>query len=633
MKDDEFRMTSIESEEDSGSSERQFHDDDNDLKNNVTNEQRTFVREGLFDETHLEYSSIITLTTSTTTEGPTTVVHLTEAPLTTVATPTIETKSEVEVVSTLVIPSPTVSNKKAKYLDLIPHENDDNINYTIPNAAEVWALVGMLNVDKNRKRPQNENKSVVLDTQNGDIDDNLAPVNNNQNNTIKSLLDWMEIEKMSNLNETNLKMENSDEDQQQEKSKVTTKNIVVNELNAENEDPVTSENLFTIKVYETSSTTTIAPFSSTIPAALETGIEIIDLLNKTQVPISRIDVDIFSKSNEDQEYEDKNVELIDPFQSNGDNNNNNNDPKTKENLRALPIAEEINYYFTTTETPEEFTTEPNFEIDERTTTTESPVEVTTSIVDSFTVIGEDEDVNGSGDEIFKRTITEVPPTTTDGSTHNPPTTTDLPSTTTMQPKLITVVTTTERELITEMTTEAVNPSINEIPESTEKYTKSTERLTTIRFATTTQSILESNDTITVVDHDRQPSTIIPNYVEFKPIDTTRNPPEVAQKQVIQNQTIEITDDDKFKYSTVINIDMLPETTVVPITEFNPTIVTKTETTNRAEVTTLASELLKNQDDENPSNMILISSLSVVGVIIVGFLAFFVSVLILYYCFS
>lgn len=620
MKDDEFRLSSIESEEEPGSLERRFKEDENGFKNNETNVERTFVREGIFDESHLAYSSISSLTTSTTTEAPTTVAHLTETPVITEALPTKESKSEVVATTSPDIPLPTVSNKKGKYLDLIPHENDDNINYTIPNAAEVWALAGMLNVDKTRKRPQNENKSVVLDTHNGDIDDNLAPVNNNQNNTIKSLLDWMEIEKMSNQNETNLKMENSDEDQQEKLKVNTTKNIVVNELNAENEDPATSENVFTIRVYETStSTPAVVPHSSTTQAALDNGIEVIDLLNKTHVPISRIDVDIFSKSGEDQEFEDKNVELIDPFQSNGDNSNNEH--KTKENLKIMPNAQEINYYFTTTDTPEDFTTETNFEMDER-TTTESPVEGTTSIVDSFTVIGEDEDNNGSGDDIFKRTITEVPPTTTDGSSFVQ-TTTDLPSTTTMQPKLVTVVT-TEREFMTEMTTETVNPAINEIPESTERYNKSTEKTsTTVRFATTTQSTPESKDT-TIIDFERQSSTIIPNYVEFKPIDTTKNPPEEAQKQVKQNQTIEIIDDDKFKYSTIINIDTFPETTMVPMTEFNPTIVTKSEVTNGAEATTLASELLKNQDDENSSNIILISSLSVVGVIVVGFLAFFVS---------
>lgn len=627
MKDDEFRLTSIESEEDPGSLERKFKEDETGFKNNETNVERTFVREGIFDESHLAYSSVSSLTTSTTTEAATTIAHLTEAPVTTEASPSKENKSEVVGTNSPDIPDPlpTVSNKRGKYLDLIPHENDDNINYTIPNAAEVWALAGMLNVDNTRKRPQNENKSVVLDTHNGDIDDHLAPVNNNQNNTIKNLLDWMEIEKMSNQNETNLKMENSDEDQQEKVKVNTTKNIVVNELNAENEDPATSENVFTIRVYEASSSTPpVVLHSSTTQAALDNGIEVIDLLNKTHVPISRIDVDIFSKSGEEQEFEDKNVELIDPFQSNGDTNNVQ---KTKENLKILTTAQEFNSYFTTTDSPEEFTTETNFEMDER-TTTESPVEGTTSIVDSFTVIGEDEDINGSGDDIFKRTITEVPPTTTDGASLIQ-TTTDLPSTTTMLPKLVTIVTTTERELMTEMTTETINPAINEIPESTERYNKSTEKTsTTVRFATTTQSIPESRET-TIVDFERQSSTIIPNYVEFKPIDTTKNPPEVAQKQVKQNQTIEIIDDDKFKYSTVINIDF-PETTIVPMTEFNPTIVTKSEVTNGVDATTLASELLKNQDDENSSNIILISSLSVVGIIVVGFLAFFVSFL-LYLC--
>lgn len=95
MKDDEFRLTSIESEEDSGSLERKFKEDENGFKNNETNVERTFVREGIFDESHLAYSSISSLTTSTTTEAATTIAHLTEAPVTTEVSPTIESKAEV----------------------------------------------------------------------------------------------------------------------------------------------------------------------------------------------------------------------------------------------------------------------------------------------------------------------------------------------------------------------------------------------------------------------------------------------------------------------------------------------------------------------------------------------------------
>ena len=373
--------------------EKKFMNDEMGFKNNVTKEERHTLDEAVFDEQSIKYSSL--------------------------KTKLINGTEEDEKVKTTAAPT-TV--KKGKQLDLVPQDNE-NINASIPNAAEVWALAGMREFES---KPTESSEGAGM------------------NNTAKNLLDWTEIAKMSNESE-------SDDDSLYDLSKTT----VLNDISGD-EDPATSENKESGSFISSQNPeTTMSTILKTLikGAAEDNRIELengnVEFTgsNKTREPTSRIDSDVFASKKPD-EREDSAVELIDPSIK-------LDNKTTKEKLRLQDLE-----VYTTTESS--FTTD-SAEIME-TTTTDS-YETTTSIVDSFTVIGEDEEI----DDVYKRTVTEEPMETT---------TQRLETTSTTQ---ATTVTTEKRQV--ETTTNVPSPSVNEIPKSTQRY-KSTKSL---RIVTTTES--------------------------------------------------------------------------------------------------------------------------------------------------
>jgi hypothetical protein len=167
--------------------ESAFKADENDFKNNVTKEERHRLDEIKIDEQSIKYSSSVNITITTTTTTTTTVAPPTPA-----------------------------SSKKGKYLDLMP-PGEDNINASLPNAAEVWALASMRDMDGNRKATATSSQPSFEEY--SDVE--LLSLNN----TAKSLLDWSEIARLDNSNET-----------------LETTSSSVNDINATIEDPATAEN-------------------------------------------------------------------------------------------------------------------------------------------------------------------------------------------------------------------------------------------------------------------------------------------------------------------------------------------------------------------------------------------------------
>lgn len=460
-----FDLLNIEESDESKSHEltldESFQKDEMGFKNNETREERHSIDEARFDSKTIEYSSININRTEPEDDPETTALPL------------------------------STTMKKGKYLELVP-PTDDNINSSIPNTAEVWALAGMRDVESRKPAESDESSSDV------------ELLSGNMNNTAKNLLDWIEIAKMDNdTMNPNASDENS-----------LAKTTVQNDLNGD-DDPATSENREAPKITATSlkpSTTASTQKTAVEDNRLELESENVELgsLNKTNAVNSRIDSDVFVNGHDDKEESD--IELIDSYKK-GDK---------KEGLRSDEV--EIRSDSLTTSSSEAFTTDST-ELMETTT-----IEATTSIIDSFTVIGEDEE----GDEIFKRTITELPPMTT-----NEPETT----VTTTQ----TSSTTVERF---DTTTEIPKLAVTEAPETTTRLSKSTK---TIRATTTATPRAEIETTL--FDSSGFFSTLIPKF------SSTRQAAQVTTLHhdfVIDSTTssaVEIIDNDKFKYST-----LLPETT-------------------------------------------------------------------------
>lgn len=505
-----MKIGSESEESKSMESSEKSRQDDSAFKDNVTREERHMVNEAMFDEETIKYSS----------------VNISRPPKS-------EEEDELE---TTALPAVLTTMKKGKYLGLVP-PTDDNINASIPNTAEVWALAGMRKVESRKKQKSDESN-----------DDEM--LSGGLNNTAKNLLDWIEIAKMNNSSI----VPTASEDYFSTKS---TNNDI-----AGDEDPATSENknagVIVSSQPPTATPSTLKTIIEDNRLELEGGNFEFGGMNKTSAVNSRIDADEFEKSPE--EKEESAVEIIDPAKKN----------EKKEDLRLEEL--EIKSEFLTTASLEAFTTDSSEMFG---TTTMESAESTTSIVDSFTVIGEDDET----DEVFKRTITELPittdepvaaanesqrattttktsvrttkvPTTNTATTTNAATTINLTTTTqvlttaTQTPK-----TTTTPQLLVETTTEAQNFSVNEIPESTLRYNKSTKSIR----ATTTESPSEEIES-TILDNASVPSTLIPKYSSTSQSQATTQKYDVIVESTTSG-AIEIIDDDKFKYST-----WLPETT-------------------------------------------------------------------------
>lgn len=525
VKFDNMKMNDDSEENDEESLEKKFMEDEMGFKNNETKEERHTIDEAVFDGESIKYSSMIMKITNGT-----------------------EEVEKVEVTSAI----PT-TGKKGKYLGLMPQGND-NINASIPNNAEVWALAGMREFES---KPTEKAASINVD---------LLKEGSALNETAKNLLDWTEIAKMNNETDA---LDDSLND--------LPKTTVLNDIGGD-DDPATSENKQSgTFVASQSPATTMSTLLRTLMKGVVEDNRIEQDLgnmefsgsNKTNSPTSRVDADAFSKKTP-EEREDSAVELIDPSK--------NIDPKqTKEKLRVDEME-----VFSTTEPGDGFTTESG-EIAETTTTEAS--ETTTSIVDSFTIIGEDED----SDDVYKRTITELPVETTAQPLQ---TTSRLQTTTVMSDKHQ-----------VETTTNLPSTAFNEIPRSTQRY-KSTKSL---RIATTTEAPVETTGAETEVPSS--PST--PKFLSSSPTIATTQLYEF-EVDSSSSPTVEIFDDDKFKYST-----LLPETTTL---RMRAKSVDFEESNPKAEET-LNKESLDGEPMSNSNIGIISASVSVVVILIIAIAAY------------
>lgn len=431
-----FDNLKLESESDESKSEEsldeKFKKDKLGFMKNATKEEHHSIDEALFDGESVKYSSIFLNKT--------------------------EPEDEMETTS---LPTVLTTMKKGKQLDLITR-HEDNINASIPNNAEVWALAGM------RK---------------GDNINDVEPSVGGLNNTAKNLLDWTEISKMDNDS-----IGNTDDERE-----IQHQTTIINDI----DDPATSENK-DAAIFITSKRPSSPSKSQIEHNRIELEIDENIHLNKSSSAINSTNVESA-------------VELINPIAKSD----------KKENLRLNETELKINVLATTE--PVEYSTTTDSSIEMAETTTTEVYEMTTSIVDSFTVIGEDENV----DDLFKRTITEQPPVTT----------TDEPAT-------ITTPTQAPRTAArSETTTEMTSQTMNEIPESTQRYNKSTKSIR----ATTTETP-ERFDT-TIIDNETIFSTLNPKYTSSRQSVATTQQYEVHLDS--NSSATEIVDDEKFKYGTIL----------------------------------------------------------------------------------
>lgn len=441
-----------------------------------------------------------------------------------------------EEVETTALPAVLTTVKKAKQLDLTTRDGE-NFNASIPSNAEVWALAGMR---KGETKSNGSNSEVEL-------------LSGGLNNTAKNLLDWTEIAKMNNESI----MQDGDE------KEILRQTTVMNDL----DDPATSENKdASVFVISRRPATTSKTAIDDNRIELENGNIDFGAFNKSSAAKSNVDADVFSANNPEEKVEI--VELIDPFKKSV-----HDGISTKQNLR-IAETELKNIVLATTEPADNFTTDSS-EMVEATTT--EVYETTTSFVDSFTVIGEDEE----NEDVFKRTITELPPATTDEpaiiakTTQAPPTTAH------------------SETMITEMTSQ----SMNEIPDSTQRYNKSTKSIR----ATTTETPERMGTTL--IDNETIFSTFIPKYTSSS--QSTATTQQYGVPVDSSSSPTEIVDDDKFKYGT-----LLPDASTMSVESIG---VDKLDESTRKMIDSLNKESLDGGDTGN-SNLVIISA-SVSGVVI------------------
>lgn len=514
--------------------EQMFKENENDFRDNSTKEERHQIDEVKIDEKMIMYSSR---------NQSSPVNHRMDENETT------ETESE-EMETTTVTQLPLSSsttmplmNKKGKYLDLMP-PGEDNMNTSLPNSPEVWALASMRDVEATRKQFNDDDENI----NNSDVE--LLNVNM-MNNTVKNLLDFSEIAKLDN----DTSAEN------------LNKSSTVNDITSY-DDAATAENKEV--AVSTSSIATSTVRSTIDDNRIELEHEHVEFIaNKSEPVISKIDTELFAPTsdlnNTTNSHDVFDVELITPLSNSNDNGNN------KKPEKIMLAESDINE--TTTESSEKLTT-PASLFDEEATTIESGgnTETTTTVSSIDVLIGEDRDDDNDdetegGVEVFKRTITEMPdmkteefstvtttqmPTTTTERISTTfyseipiTTTTEQPKTTTEQPK-----TTTEQQKTT-----TFEPTAETTPEMLTTRSTMVTKSISIRIATTTEQ--PDTDILTTLSDSSEifsSSSNYPTSSEYYDVSASSSSP-----------PIEIADDDKFKYST-----LLPETTTSATTNSHDT---------------------------------------------------------------
>jgi hypothetical protein len=513
------------------SMERLFAENENDFRDNTTKEERHRIDEVKMDEKMILYSSRNQSSPANhrMDENETTETESEEMETTTV--------TQLPLSSSTMMPLMT---KKGKYLDLMP-PGEDNMNTSLPNSPEVWALASMRDVESTRKQFNDDDENL----NNSDVE--LLNVNM-MNNTVKNLLDFSEIAKLDN----NTSVES------------------LNKSSTTYDDAATAENKEV--AVSTASIATSTVRSTIDDNRIELEHEHVEFIaNKSEPVISKIDTELFAPTsdlnNTTNSHDDFDVELITPLSNSNDNG------KNKKPEKIMLAESDINE--TTTESSEKLTT-PASLFDEEATTIESGgnIDATTTTVSSIDVlIGEDRDDDNDdeteGGDVFKRTITEMPdmkteefstvttqmPTTTTEristtfyseipsptTTEQPKTTTEQPKTTTEQPK-----TTTEQPKTT--TEQPKSTAFETTPDTTPEILTTRSTMVTksisIRIATTTEQ--PETDILTTLSDSSEIFSSPSNYPsssEYYDVSASSSSP-----------PIEIADDDKFKYNT-----LLPET--------------------------------------------------------------------------
>lgn len=438
----------------------------------------------------------------------------------------------------------TPSTKKAKSLDV---DDAMNVNTKIPDYTEVWALASGLWAPNNTRKAQPSYQTQTTD--------DYLNVNQETSNSPESLLvKWSEVMKIMNNKTTPDKIGNQ--------SKRVFAN---NELNEDDK---------VIKPSIPLSTSTLAPNLDN---------NRIDLDNQEQ----RINETIVMERPKNHNYQiapktiDKTVEIFDVTS------------ETNRNLDRLRVSEPestLDVETTTTEiietTTETDVSELSTESDGFTTTEET----TTDFMDSFTLLGEDDDE--PDDAMSKRTVpTEITTTETPSSTEKP------------------IQTTTE-----------INPSINEIPESTERYNKSSstpQKSSSISVPTDFKSTamprsLEMTDSPTEAP---EISTTTSNIIEFKPM-SSESP---HQPKVLQNDT------EKYEYDLLPQSSSTTFTTRLPTSTFSyPKSSIPIGQNIESTSTTDNSIYQENAGNDGPMNVtyIVIISIIVACAVILAFVAVF-----------
>lgn len=296
---------------------------------------------------------------------------------------------------------------------------------------------------------------------------------------------------------------------------------------------------------------------------------------------SRKDTEEFGKSQE--EKDESAFELIDSFKT-------TDNKQKKQSIRLeeteMTNSEGANTEMFSTESAESFAT----------TTTEN-YETTTSIVDSFTEIGEEND----SEDVFKRTVTESTLIPTTEQTTTPlyvQTTTVINNT--IQMELVQVTTSSEPQTTTILPTKESPETQREIKSTKSLRMETTEEPSTTRLETT------------IVDNESLASTFIPRY------QTSQNPTTLQQhvsESSTVSQVIEFGDNEKFKYSTI-----LPEEPSVSETpskvgtdSYQPTIKTNVDSLNK--------ELLDGEQAGSGNLTIISVTVSVVVLLIIAAVAY------------
>lgn len=499
-------------------------------------------------------------------------------------------------------------SKKAKFLDI----EDSNVNASLPNGADVWALASLKNL---LPEPDDNSKSTVTpDTTNTNAYDSTF------NSPESLLVKWSEIMKILNNNDTTSKSPSNLTIQPSTKlNENITKTYVNNELNEDY--PIASEN--TPKEITISSTVPIRNELSTAtgkPYNLENnridGDQQDLQTNKTRtIQTTKVPTTLKPKEEEEDVTPDKNVEIVDILETNDEVRNKMDQIKALEGKTNAILTTTTDYPETTTTTMDELTT--------MTYTEDS--ETTTDTSEEMTYYGDGESTEQ--DEISKRTApTDVPSIWT----------TEPPEYSTVSPSIYSSIALTPHSTFSKpssrlelSTTTEISPSINDILQTSSESLNNTSlsfssSSTTSVENISTKSTISSKLPITTTQSQRstkqsssisEQSTTMTSIIEFKPMATSESTKQ-NDSQLYEYSTVKNTDQTFAASSTTFTTELPPSSF-----SYTPKIRPKehsnqldTEVGNEDFVSTVGA--IGGRDEGPDVNNIIIVSVTVATIVIV-----------------